>query len=530
MGSCTRRHFLLSTCFLQLITIVERQVFDFLGYMWAPIIANFFHIIFVIFGFYGAYHFRAKYIVAYLIWNFIWIGWNVFLICFYLDVGVLDKDSDILNLGTGSVSWFEVNGYGCIPTYPTNITNEDLSRPVRPEQVDSCLIDYPIVEVIHSGIQCILAVLAILGAILIAVIFLDEDDRFDFMGGDAKSPQHTCVHPMYVSYSSIPTSASTTMLSNKQFHNNSNAISADQSNTQLNSSTNPKSTPPSSPLSSSMTQKQQPKTARIQSRKNSGSSNYSSFINRPDIKYTQVSTEQLMSNLDDSHESFSLNTFQTAADQSGNTYIPFQKPVPIISGHDNSMINPLCESTHTITSNNNNNLNSSISSNMNNNNFPDPNINSNQIRGIVNPLMRSQPVQWNDQYHNDHEPHPQHNIHQNYHYPHSHPHVIHQPYPDVSPESTENYVMPYQYVTRSPNLNRISARRRHDRVQQQQVANFCDQIRDAPPGYDDAYIARAKSQDRLSNRRRNRQNVNRNNHRPRSYCDNANINIVTDRL
>ncbi|XP_037926883.1 sodium/potassium-transporting ATPase subunit beta-1-interacting protein isoform X3 [Hermetia illucens] len=196
MGSCTRRHFLLSTCFLQLITIVERQVFDFLGYMWAPIIANFFHIIFVIFGFYGAYHFRAKYIVAYLIWNFIWIGWNVFLICFYLDVGVLDKDSDILNLGTGSVSWFEVNGYGCIPTYPTNITNEDLSRPVRPEQVDSCLIDYPIVEVIHSGIQCILAVLAILGAILIAVIFLDEDDRFDFMGGDAKSPQHTCVHPI----------------------------------------------------------------------------------------------------------------------------------------------------------------------------------------------------------------------------------------------------------------------------------------------------------------------------------------------
>lgn len=40
----------------------------------------------------------------------------------------------------------------------------------------------------------------------------------DFMNGDAKSPQHTVVHPMYVSYTSIPTSASATMLSNKHHH------------------------------------------------------------------------------------------------------------------------------------------------------------------------------------------------------------------------------------------------------------------------------------------------------------------------
>jgi len=46
------------------ITIIERQVFDFLGYMWAPILVNFFHILFIIFGFYGAYHFRVKYIIT----------------------------------------------------------------------------------------------------------------------------------------------------------------------------------------------------------------------------------------------------------------------------------------------------------------------------------------------------------------------------------------------------------------------------------------------------------------------------------
>ncbi|KAH8283520.1 hypothetical protein KR018_004670 [Drosophila ironensis] len=238
--SCTRRHFLLSICFLQVVTIIERQVFDFLGYMWAPILVNFFHILFIIFGFYGAYHFRVKYIITYLIWNFLWIGWNAFLICFYLNVGQLDRvsiehrganqaigrsnqpspplgvvqDSDLLNLGTGSVSWFEANGYGCKPTY--NMTADDPFRPPRPERVEDCLLDYPLVEIIHSGVQCALALLGILGAILISCIFLDEDDRFDFMNGDAKSPQHTVVHPMYVSYTSIPTtSATATMQSNK---------------------------------------------------------------------------------------------------------------------------------------------------------------------------------------------------------------------------------------------------------------------------------------------------------------------------
>ncbi|XP_055630385.1 sodium/potassium-transporting ATPase subunit beta-1-interacting protein isoform X2 [Toxorhynchites rutilus septentrionalis] len=176
MGSCSRRHFLLSICVLQLLFVIERQVFDFLGYMWAPILVNFFHIIFVIFGFFGAYQYRPKYLVTYSLWNLLWIGWNAFLICFYLNVGILDRDSDLLNLGTGSVSWFEVNGYGCKPTYPMNITSEDPYRPVRPERVDGCLLDYHIVEIIHSGVQCALAILGLFGAICLGHTYLDEDD------------------------------------------------------------------------------------------------------------------------------------------------------------------------------------------------------------------------------------------------------------------------------------------------------------------------------------------------------------------
>ncbi|XP_055310350.1 sodium/potassium-transporting ATPase subunit beta-1-interacting protein isoform X2 [Sitodiplosis mosellana] len=177
MGSCTTRHYLLSICMLQLLAIIERQIFDFLGYMWAPILANFFQIIFVIFGFFGGYQFSAKYLITYTIWTLLWVGWNIFLICFYLNVGVLNRDSDILNLGTGSISWFEVNGYGCVPTFPTNITSEDPYRLVRPEYVEGCLLEYQTIEVIHSSVQLFFAILGLIGAMCLAQVFFDDDDR-----------------------------------------------------------------------------------------------------------------------------------------------------------------------------------------------------------------------------------------------------------------------------------------------------------------------------------------------------------------
>lgn len=117
------------------------------------------------------------------------------------------QDSDILNFGTGSVSWFESNGPGCKPVYPTNGTLEDPFRPIRPDRVDGCLLEYPIVEVIHSAVQNFLAVsqamhdfptsrllishdflsifrklqlLGIIGAICIGCILWDDDDSCEY--------------------------------------------------------------------------------------------------------------------------------------------------------------------------------------------------------------------------------------------------------------------------------------------------------------------------------------------------------------
>jgi Na,K-Atpase Interacting protein len=46
-------------CFIQ-VAVIEKQVFDFLGFMWTCIIINFLQIIFVITGLFGVCQYRAK--------------------------------------------------------------------------------------------------------------------------------------------------------------------------------------------------------------------------------------------------------------------------------------------------------------------------------------------------------------------------------------------------------------------------------------------------------------------------------------
>lgn len=45
------------------VAALERQIFDFLGYQWAPILANFLHIMAVILGIFGTVQYRSKYLM-----------------------------------------------------------------------------------------------------------------------------------------------------------------------------------------------------------------------------------------------------------------------------------------------------------------------------------------------------------------------------------------------------------------------------------------------------------------------------------
>ncbi|XP_055995783.1 sodium/potassium-transporting ATPase subunit beta-1-interacting protein 3-like isoform X2 [Ostrea edulis] len=166
---------------LQLLSTLERQVFDFLGYMWAPIIANTVQIICCILGCFGTYQMKAQYVAVYSTWSLMWLGWNIFVICLYLEVGVLNRNRDlfILTIGTKNKSWWLEHGIGCKITNNTWMNDNPVrtSRLIPPEEVvEGCLLDYYYVEVIHAGVQCLLALIGFTSSCVNISAFNEEEE------------------------------------------------------------------------------------------------------------------------------------------------------------------------------------------------------------------------------------------------------------------------------------------------------------------------------------------------------------------
>lgn len=189
---------------LQLLSTLERQVFDFLGYMWAPIIANTVQIICCILGIFGTYQMKAQFVVVYSTWSLMWLGWNIFVICLYLEVGVLNRNRDlfILTIGTKNKSWWLEHGIGCKITNDTWMSENPVktSRLIPPEEaVEGCLLDYYYVEVIHAGVQCLLALIGFTSSCVSISAFKEEEESLDFIGGfDSVYSYHQRVKPIFV--------------------------------------------------------------------------------------------------------------------------------------------------------------------------------------------------------------------------------------------------------------------------------------------------------------------------------------------
>ncbi|NXH54972.1 NKAI2 protein, partial [Rhabdornis inornatus] len=198
------------------VSVLERQIFDFLGYQWAPILANFIHIIIVILGLFGTIQYRPRYITGYAIWLVLWVTWNVFVICFYLEAGDLSKcRSDILtclksclrntfnhsstkerprlSLTLGKCtydpetdliltfnismhrSWWMENGPGCTVTSVTPAPDwapEDH----RYITVSGCFLEYQYIEVAHSSLQIFLALAGFIYACYVVKCITEEED------------------------------------------------------------------------------------------------------------------------------------------------------------------------------------------------------------------------------------------------------------------------------------------------------------------------------------------------------------------
>ncbi|XP_042202885.1 sodium/potassium-transporting ATPase subunit beta-1-interacting protein 3 isoform X1 [Callorhinchus milii] len=198
MGCCTGRCTLIFLCTLQLLAAMERQIFDFLGYQWAPILANFLHIIVVILGLFGTIQYRPRYIVVYSIWTALWVAWNVFVICFYLEVGGLSEDTDLMTFNISMHrSWWREHGPGCVRREVTAPVSRSLDEHSY-ISVSGCILDFKYLEVIHSSFQILLSLVGFVYACYVISVFTEDEDSFDFLGGlDSysyhASPKHSHV-------------------------------------------------------------------------------------------------------------------------------------------------------------------------------------------------------------------------------------------------------------------------------------------------------------------------------------------------
>ncbi|NWH30696.1 NKAI2 protein, partial [Chloropsis hardwickii] len=180
----------------------------------------------------------------YAVWLVLWVTWNVFVICFYLEAGDLSKHSFIAALGlfmhavkslaealytrvpsphsnsslvllqetdlilTFNISmhrsWWMENGPGCTVTSVTPAPDwapEDH----RYITVSGCFLEYQYIEVAHSSLQIFLALAGFIYACYVVKCITEEEDSFDFIGGfdsyGYQGPQktsHLQLQPMYM--------------------------------------------------------------------------------------------------------------------------------------------------------------------------------------------------------------------------------------------------------------------------------------------------------------------------------------------
>lgn len=189
MGCCTGRCTLIFICTLQMLAALERQIFDFLGYQWAPILANFLHIIVVILGLFGTIQYRPRYIVVYTVWTAFWVAWNVFVICFYLEVGGLSKETDLMTFNISiHRSWWREHGPGCV----RRVVPAPASRNLGDHSfisVTGCIIEFQYLEVIHSAFQILMSLIGFVYACYVISVFTDEEDscRHKWHGKESSS-------------------------------------------------------------------------------------------------------------------------------------------------------------------------------------------------------------------------------------------------------------------------------------------------------------------------------------------------------
>ncbi|CAF0741927.1 unnamed protein product [Brachionus calyciflorus] len=204
---------------INILFLVERSVFDFFGFMFSMIIADIIYLIFLVIGLFGALQFRVNYVVSLTLTTLLWIAWNIFIICVYLNIGNLNRyDPVLLNLNTGRTSWWFTSSFSCKTEISSELEKlqiqeqlnlvrsiDDSTSSIKTQSYKinslflfntdpkykylnrfietNCLIPFHLVEIIHSGILILFGIFLIIFGLLLSNALNDEDDSFDYIGG-----------------------------------------------------------------------------------------------------------------------------------------------------------------------------------------------------------------------------------------------------------------------------------------------------------------------------------------------------------
>jgi hypothetical protein len=135
-----------------LVLTILRQVFDIIGRLWLPMLINFMHALFLIFGYFGVWQYRPVFVIVNAFWIPFSLTWNVFISCYYMSVRPLDRDSALLSFGLrmSKSFWVEHTPF-CAASYDFTSDTWTLHS--------DCLLPYYYVEVATAAVNFIVAFL-----------------------------------------------------------------------------------------------------------------------------------------------------------------------------------------------------------------------------------------------------------------------------------------------------------------------------------------------------------------------------------
>ncbi|KAI4006313.1 sodium/potassium transporting ATPase interacting 4 [Homo sapiens] len=114
--------------------------------------------------------------MVYTLWAAVWVTWNVFIICFYLEVGGLLKDSELLTFSLSRHrSWWRERWPGCLHE---EVPAVGLGAPHGQALVSGagCALEPSYVEALHSCLQILIALLGFVCGCQVVSVFTEEED------------------------------------------------------------------------------------------------------------------------------------------------------------------------------------------------------------------------------------------------------------------------------------------------------------------------------------------------------------------